>query len=86
MSYRPPVLIIDDGELEDVFHTLVDLGVEPVRLSGDAAVGDEWFWPTRLLVTTARRGLSLDLLSAPERSEFTTIAVARGSWYRGFSR
>ncbi len=46
MSYRPPVLIIDDGELEDVFQTLGDLGVEPVRLSGDAAAGDEWLWPT----------------------------------------
>ena len=77
MSYCPPVLLIDDGELEDVFQTLGDLGVEPARLSGDAAAGDEWFWPTQLLVTTARRGLALDLVSASERSEFTTIAVAR---------
>ena len=61
----PPVLLIDDGELDDVRGLLEDLAVEFLHLRGPN-VPDEVEEPLSLLVTTASRALSLRLVQPEE--------------------
>ena len=49
-----PVLILDDGELEDVHEILLDLGFTCERLRG-GAIADDTKPPSDLLVSTPRR-------------------------------
>ena len=49
-----PVLILDDGELEDVHEILLDLGFSCERLRG-GAIADDTMPPSALLVSTPRR-------------------------------
>ncbi|MFI5315463.1 MAG: PilZ domain-containing protein [Myxococcota bacterium] len=71
MSSPPPVLLLDDGELESVRLLLDEMGAEYVRLqSSDSGSGIPS--PARLLVTTARIAHSLrlerTLTPAPNRA------------------
>ncbi len=75
MPNRPAVVLIDDGELEDLVGTLRELDAEPVRVPGVEADG-EWLWPSRLLVASARRGLALGPFTSRDKRGCTTIAVA----------
>ena len=74
MSPGPTALLIDDGELDDVDLLLGEL-TDRVRLRGDESP-DPWPWPSRLLVATPERVLSLDP-PAPGCAH-TTIVVAEG--------
>jgi hypothetical protein len=56
MPNRTPVLLIDDGELDDVRRILQELGAEFAHLRGGAVPG-KVSPPERLLVTTPRRAL-----------------------------
>jgi hypothetical protein len=75
MLRRPFVLIIDDGELEDVVQLLEELGVRPTRLLGGPGRGG-WQQPERLLVVSGRRALDLGHPSSAHGGRFTTVAVA----------
>lgn len=54
MKTTPPVLIVDDGELDDVRDILADLGAEFALLRG-GAIPDQVPPPSRLFVATPRR-------------------------------
>jgi hypothetical protein len=56
MQNTPPVLIVDDGELDDVRDILADLGAEFALLRG-GAIPDELAPPSRLFVATPRRAM-----------------------------
>ncbi len=56
MQNTPPVLIVDDGELDDVREILADLGAEFALLRG-GAIPDKIAPPSRLFVATPRRAL-----------------------------
>jgi hypothetical protein len=56
MQNTPPVLIVDDGELDDVRDILADLGAEFALLRG-GAIPDELPPPGRLFVATPRRAM-----------------------------
>src|SRR5262245_22743331 len=56
MKITPPVLIVDDGELDDVRDILADLGAEFALLRG-GAIPDRLAPPSRLFVATPRRAL-----------------------------
>ncbi len=74
MLQRPFVLLIDDGELDDVAALLSAIGVRPTRLlHGAEARG--WRQPDRLLVVSGARALRLPHPEAQERAGFTKIAV-----------
>ena len=73
----PRILLVDDGELDEVRALLEDLAVDFVHVRGPT-IPDEVEEPTNLLVTTARRALTLQLLQAeaphrkPMRVAFVT--------------
>jgi hypothetical protein len=56
MQNTPPILIVDDGELDDVRDILADLGAEFALLRG-GAIPDKLSPPSRLFVATPRRAL-----------------------------
>jgi hypothetical protein len=56
MKTTPPVLIVDDGELDDVRDILADLGAEFALLRG-GAIPDKLPPPSRIFVATPRRAL-----------------------------
>jgi hypothetical protein len=56
MKTSVPVLVVDDGELEDVRHILAELEVEFALLRG-GAIPDKIESPGRLFVATPRRAL-----------------------------
>ncbi len=74
MLHRPFVLLIDDGELEDVAKLLSELGVRPTRLV-HGAERRGWRQPERLLIVSGARALRLPHPEAQERTSFTKIAV-----------
>ncbi len=51
MSQQPEVLLLDDGELDDIEDMLTELGVAHTRVRWRAMVPGQP-WPTRLLITT----------------------------------
>lgn len=75
MLQRPFVLLIDDGELEDVAQLLEGLGVRPTRLLGGPGP-EGWRQPQRLLVVSGRRAVQLGHPWGDERGGFVRIAVA----------
>lgn len=75
MLQRPFVLLIDDGELDDIAQLLQELGVCPTRVSG-AAASSGWSQPERLLVVSARRALQLGPPGGEHRAGFVKLAVA----------
>ena len=71
----PPILILDDGELDDVAETLERLGESYVRLRG-GAIPEPVPTPTRLLVATARRAhLACDPEHTPGAPRAVRLAV-----------
>ena len=74
---RSEALLIDDGELEDVYEMLEALGVAPVR---DAGVGAEdfrdWEKPPRVVVVSARAASRLTVTTRGNAQGTVTIAVA----------
>ena len=56
MASRPALLVVDDGELDDIVALLNQLGVEFAHLRG-AAVPPNVAAPERVLVTTPRRAM-----------------------------
>jgi hypothetical protein len=56
MKTSVPVLVVDDGELEDIRHILAELEVEFALLRG-GAIPDKLDPPSRLFVATPRRAL-----------------------------
>ena len=59
MASVPEILVLDDGELEDIRSFFKELGVGFVSLTGDAVDWLEFDPPTQLLVATARQALRL---------------------------
>ena len=74
---RSRVLLIDEGELDDVLGLLRGLDVEPIRAAnpGPARKGEE---RVDLLVASARRALALSHEWAPSDSAAVTIAIIEG--------
>lgn len=71
----PPILILDDGELDDVVEILDRLGEPFVRLRG-GAIPERVEAPRRLLVATARRAsLACDEHATPGAPRAVRIAV-----------
>lgn len=71
---QPSVLLIDDGELEDVARALERAGADVERLSSEVDPA-RWPRPGDLLVVTARRATSCGPLTAWGAHQCTTIAV-----------
>ena len=76
MSLRPAILVIDDGELDDVMQLLTELGVEPQRQRGGATGEAGWLWPSRLLVSTARRAIGYAPQGPKAKLGCISIAIA----------
>jgi len=68
MKTTPPVLIVDDGELDDVRDILAELGVEFALLRG-GAIPDKLQPPSRVFVATPRRALLAEPWTMPSRDE-----------------
>lgn len=71
---RAPVLLIDDGELAEVREVLANLGIESVRLRGNAHLGG-WRQPRDLLIVSARHALKLSRPVAQESDSFSKIVL-----------
>lgn len=73
MSQTLPVLLLDDGELDDVQECLEEMGVQFGRVRGGAIVRNTPP-PTRLLVSTPRR---IDSVSLPSKGTAETQRLVR---------
>ncbi|MEN8181293.1 MAG: PilZ domain-containing protein [Myxococcota bacterium] len=70
-------LVIDAGELDDVYELLVELGANPVlERERESALFRGWTEPPRLLVASARRALQLRVPSQAAAEGVVTVAVA----------
>jgi hypothetical protein len=80
MKTTPPVLLVDDGELDDVRDILAELGVEFALLRG-GAIPDKVAPPSRLFVATPRRALLAEgwKLKAGENAPLCIGIVAEDS-------
>jgi hypothetical protein len=81
LSPAPPypslAILVDDGELDDVFAILQDLGASPVlHRRCDAAGFRGWERPPRVFVASARSALFLRLPPGAAAEDVVTIAVA----------
>jgi len=76
MAHSPAVLLLDDGELDDVQEILQDVGVAYGRVRGGAIVPNTPR-PSRLLVATPRRigAVSLPEPGSPEAEGLVRIVV-----------
>jgi hypothetical protein len=75
MAIQPSVLILDDGELENVHRMLLRLGTDVVRLVG-AEIGASTLAPRDLLITAGRRTLqSMPALSRVDEAANPPIWV-----------
>jgi hypothetical protein len=74
MKSTPPVLIVDDGELDDVRDILGDLGAEFALLRG-GAIPDKLPPPSRLFVATPRRALLAEHWKTPKNGEPGPLCV-----------
>jgi hypothetical protein len=74
-------VVFDEGELDDVFATLVEIGARPERYRhGDASGFHGWERPPLVFVVAARTGLSLRIPSNARADGVVSIAIAeRGS-------
>ncbi|MGH0028169.1 MAG: PilZ domain-containing protein [Myxococcota bacterium] len=70
---RPWVLLVDDGELDDLREIAESLGASVRRHPRDAAEG--WRQPQRLLVVSDRRVPDLGRPTAQEQDRFVTLVV-----------
>jgi hypothetical protein len=68
MKTTPQVLVVDDGELDDIREILVELGVEFALLRG-GAIPDKIGPPSRLFVATPRRALLAQPWKKPKPGE-----------------
>ncbi len=81
LSPAPPypslAILLDDGELDDVFAILQDLGANPIlHRRCDAAGFRGWASPPRLFVASARSALFLRLPPNAAAEDVVTVAVA----------
>jgi hypothetical protein len=74
MKTTPPVLLVDDGELDDVRDILADLGVEFALLRG-GAIPDKLPPPSRLFVATPRRALLAESWKIPKNGEPPPLCI-----------
>ncbi len=75
--YPSLAIVIDDGELDDVFAILDELGANPVLHRGcDVAGFRGWAIAPRVFVASARSALSLRLPSGAELDGVVSVAVA----------
>jgi len=74
MKITPPVLIVDDGELDDVREILTELGAEFALLRG-GAIPDQLPPPSRLFVATPRRALLAQHWKTPKDGAATPLCV-----------
>ena len=61
-------LLVDDGELDDVYEALVALGADPIRQRAVGAEGfTDWEKPPRVVVVSARAAarVTVDTANAP---------------------
>jgi hypothetical protein len=73
-SPTPPVLVVDDGELDDVRDILAQLGVEFALLRG-GAIPERLAPPGRLFVATPRRALLAEQWPQPKNGEPGALRV-----------
>jgi len=75
--HRSEALLIDDGELDDVYAMLEALGADPLRQQ-EAADADfrDWENPPRAVVVSARAATRLTVATRASESSMVTIAVA----------
>lgn len=71
---RPWVLLVDDGELDDVREIAASLGASTARHAQHAATAG-WRQPQRLLVVSDRRAATLGRPVAQEQDAFATLVV-----------
>jgi PilZ domain len=70
-------VVFDEGELDDVFATLEEIGARPERYRrGDASGFHGWERPPRVFVVAARTGLSLRIPSNARAEGVVSIAIA----------
>lgn len=76
-SGPPWVLLVDDGELEDIRSILTGLGTSTLRLRSQrhSSRSTGWVKPQRLLVVSGRRALSLGSPGGREDRQCATMAV-----------
>jgi hypothetical protein len=75
--YRSEALLIDNGELDDVFAMLEALGADPLRHQAVGVEGfSDWEKPPRIVVVSARAAARLTVVSRASESGIVTIAVA----------
>lgn len=71
---RPWVLLVDDGELDDVKRVAEELGATTKRAAIESR-GRPWRQPQRLLAVCDRRALTLGRPAAQEEDHFTTLVL-----------
>lgn len=75
MANQPSVLILDDGELDNVYRMLLELRTDVVRLRG-AEIGRSVVAPRDLLVTAGPRTLGeMPELTTPEGTESSPVWI-----------
>ncbi|MDH3687585.1 MAG: hypothetical protein OEP95_15235, partial [Myxococcales bacterium] len=74
MSDAPSVLLVDDGELDDVRELLEEIGVDYVHLRG-GAIPESPAPPRALFLATTRRAMLAQPWSFPRGEGPTRIAV-----------
>lgn len=75
---RPWVLLVDDGELEDLRQIAEELGATTLRLPRGART-DGWRQPQRLLAVCDRRAATLGHPVAREEEHFVTLVIVQES-------
>jgi hypothetical protein len=74
MKTTPPVLIVDDGELDDIREILAELEVEFALLRG-GAIPDKVGPPSRLFIATPRRALLAQQWKKPKPGSPSPVRV-----------
>ena len=74
----PGVLILDDGELEDIQAILEEIGAAFARVRGGAIVNGTQA-PSDLLITTPRRASSVEPTSHDEKGPIRVVVSGQDS-------
>jgi hypothetical protein len=76
---QPSVVLCDEGELDDLYQTLRQMGQRPLRVRPDD-IHDlrDWERPSRLFVTVARVAMARPLEVIREDPDLVSIAVSDG--------